>query len=258
MKDFSKLCKYFFSGTLTTIASIASIIGLIVAVVFQNYTAIIALSSIIVFLIILLFRIYQITRSFVIQRTHQGYNKLATYARYSTEDGKHITYELYKYIQCKSIIMDEHVHYFHWSGTNNPVINSALQEYKEFYKTPKGQFDKAVFKFKKPLIYNDFTIVHIKMELDDSDFASEPYCEQSIKEPIQLISFRIELRDRKKSDNAKISRRKLDTPIPSKPEVYDYASFNETTMSYETIITSPDVGYAYSISWNRIKKEEKS
>lgn len=194
MKDFVKLINYFFSNYLSALASIASIVGLCIAVFVKADTALIGLIFIVLFLLVILIRFFFLIRRFLLNKTENGYLKFATYVRYSTSDCKHISYELHKYLQCKRPIMSEYEHDFHWSGSQLPKISSDIQEHKDFIKTPEGQYDKAIFSFKKPLLYNDFTIIHIKMKLDDEDQQSQTYCEQTIKEPLQLLSFRIELK----------------------------------------------------------------
>src|SRR5882724_7611082 len=127
-----KIVKFFFSGEFNFIASISSIVGLLLVILTDLNAIIIALSCFVIFLLALLLKIYRVLKKFILQKTENGYHKFATYVRYSTEDGKHIVYELHKYLQCKTIIMDEHIHHFYWSGSADPNITSSLQQFKQF------------------------------------------------------------------------------------------------------------------------------
>jgi hypothetical protein len=251
MKLFLKVVNFFFSGYFNLIASLASIIGILVLLFKDKYAIIIALVSLVIFLIIILLRVFYLTQKFILQKTENGYHKFATYVRYSTEDGKHIVFELHKYLQCKSILMNEHEHNFYWTGTESPRISSSLQEFKEFVKMPKGQYDKAIFRFKTPLSYNDFAIVHIRMDLNDENQQSKPFCEQTINEPIQLINFRIELRHLANNGQAKFLRRRVGTPITQEYDILDYVAFDSHSRSYEYSKFNPDVGFCYRLEWPR-------
>lgn len=250
MKLFHKAIRFLLSGYFSFFASLASIGGLVIVISSKEYAVIIALVALILFLVIVLFKFFWVVNRFLLQKTEKGFHKFATYVRYSTEDGKHITYELHKYIQSKTLMISEHVHEFHWSGTCDPIITSSLQEFIEFNRTPKGEYDKAIFRFKTPLAYNDFAIVQLRMELDDSDNKSEPYCEQSIKEPLQLINFRIELRHIEKHPDAKILRKRMGVSF-SEFEIIGFVKFDTNTRSYEHSQFNPNVGYAYRIQWEK-------
>lgn len=186
----------------------------------------------------------------MIQKTENGYYKFATYLNYSTKDGQHIVYELQKYLQCKTFMMDDHIHDFYWTGTNPPIVSSTLQEFKRVIKgANKGDYDKVLLKFKTPLLYNDFSIVHIKMDLDDSDNSSKPFCSQKIIEKVQLISFRIELKHLENNQEARLERKKINTQLDQEYELVEYISFDQNSRSYSYNLFDPEVGYSYRIKW---------
>jgi hypothetical protein len=251
MKLFLKATSFFFSGYFNLIASIASVLGLLIVLFSDKNDIIIALCSLILFLSLILIRFFAVTKTFILQKTEHGYHKFATYVRYSTDDGKHISYELHKYLQCKTIAMDEYSHEFYWSGTSEPIITSLLQTCVQFVKGPKGNYDKAILKFNKPLGYNEFAVVHVKMDIDDSDQKSLPFCEQAVKEVVQLINFRIELRHLEKHSDARILKRRMTAPVQS---IYDHVAFSKfdpSSRTYEHTIFTPEVGYLYRIEWDR-------
>jgi hypothetical protein len=247
MKTLINFLKLIFTGYLSAIGSIVSIIGLIVTFLSKEYAVIIALCSFVIFLIILLFRMFFVMKTFLLQKTLDGSHRFATYIRYSTEDGRHISYEIHKYVQCKSIIMNEHVHKFYWTGSKSPVITSELQEVGNLQKK-EDAFDEIILRFRKPLAYNEFAIIHLKMDLDDTDKAAKPFLEIAVKEALQLINFRIELRHVDAYHSAKVSKKKIDSQI-AKDELIKFIPFDKSAHSYEYIINNPMVGYKYKIDW---------
>jgi hypothetical protein len=251
MKVLFRAIRFFFAGYFNLIASLASVTGLLISIFSNKDATEIALASLILFLSLILLRFFYVTKTFLLQKTEYGYHKFATYVRYSTDDGKHISYELHKYLQCKTIAMDEYVHEFYWSGSSQPVITSLLQTCSSFQKAPKGEYDKAILKFKKPLGYNEFAIVHVKMDIDDSDQRSSPFCEQAVKEVVQLLNFRIELRHLENHSDARISKRRLSAPVQSIYEPVSFSKFDTSSRAYEYTVFMPEVGYCYRIEWDK-------
>jgi len=250
MNSIVRTIKLFFSGYFSLVASIASIIGLIIVFVPNKNQDLIALLAFIIFLLIIIVKFFFVAQKFLQQHTESGYRKFATYVRFSTEDGKHISYVIQKYIQCKTLVMDEHVHEFSWTGSHAPIISSTQQEFKELQRTGDGHYDKAIFKFKTPLSYNDFAIVDIKMDLDDSDKKAKPFCAQRVTEKIQLLSLRIELKNVSKIHNARIMRKKINTPLDQEYKAVDFVPFDTHSRSYEYNLYNPEVGYSYKIDWS--------
>lgn len=250
IKTTSKLLTYFFSKHFNAVASIASILSLLIVVFTQWLSAVVALSAFIVFLVIILFRFIYLFNSITLNKSKDGYFRLATYVNYSTVDGRQKTYELHKYLQCKSIIMEDHIHDFHWTGSTQPQITSLQQNVIGVTKGLQGQYDKVLLKFKNPLLYNDISLVHIKMSMDDSDNTSRPFCGQKVTDRIQLLSFRVELKHLGSYHNAKIMRKKLDTPLDQEYETIDNTEFDQYSRSYNYNLFSPEVGYAYKIDWS--------
>lgn len=251
MKPTFKFLNFFFSGYFNLIASLCSVIGLLIAIFFSANPTIVALCALVVFLILILFRVFFVTSKFILQKTEGGYHKFATYVRYSTDDGKHLIYEVHKFLQCKKVLMDEYVHDFYWTGTQPPLITSSMQDFVSFVHTPSGDYDKAIFRFRKPVIYNDFVIVHIKMDLDDSDERSSTHCEQTIKESVQLLNFRIELRHLATHPDAKVMKRRINSQLIDNWELVTFVPFDATSKSYEISLAHPETGYSYKLIWER-------
>lgn len=248
MKSLINLSKHFFSGYFSLIASLASIIGLFIIFLPNKNQTIIALIAFIVFLLIILLRLFFVVKTFLLQKTEDGFHKFATYMRYYTNDGKHITYEAYKYIQCKTLIMDEHHHEFYWTGKSVPIIKSDIQRFMGTSKSTNG-YEKATLKFITPLTYNDFAVVHLKMDLDDSGQISETHLEQRVKEKVQFINFRVELRHCKNKKDARVMRKVINSP--GGYSIIDYVKFDTLNRSFEYSFPNPDAGYLYRLEWDR-------
>jgi hypothetical protein len=174
------------------IAGSASIVGLFIVFLPNKNQAIIALCAFITFLLIILLRIFWLTEQFLKNKSENGYDKLATIVRYNSEGGRFITYEIQKYIQCKMLIMDKHIHEFYWSGSRLPKVESETMNFDSIKEGEDG-YKKAILKFKTPLVYNGFFMVHIRMKMDDTDQRSKPYISMRVKEKTQLITFKVEL-----------------------------------------------------------------
>ena len=251
MKLFWAGLKYFFSGYFSLIASIASVLGLILSFISDKESDIIALIAFVFFLIIILFRIFYVTKQFMLNKTEKGEHRFATYVYYSTIDGLQICYEMHKYLQCKTFIINEHIHEFSWSGTKIPRVSSLRQDVVRIDKSPnKEDYDKLILKFRKPLVYNDFSIVHIRMDIDDSDKGSNPYCGQRIEEELQLLSFRVELKHLALNHNAKIMRKKYKTTLEQGFQTIDTVAFDPMSRSYNYVVYQPEIGYKYKIDWS--------
>jgi hypothetical protein len=190
-KPFNYLTRLF-GNYFNLIAGSASIVGLFIVFLPNKNQAIIALCAFITFLLIILLRIFWLTEQFLKNKSENGYDKLATIVRYNSEGGRFITYEIQKYIQCKMLIMDKHIHEFYWSGSRLPKVESETMNFDSIKEGEDG-YKKAILKFKTPLVYNGFFMVHIRMKMDDTDQRSKPYISMRVKEKTQLITFKVEL-----------------------------------------------------------------
>lgn len=210
--------------------------------------AIIALLVFIVFLLLIFVRIFYVSRSFLAQRTEDGYDRLATMAKFHCSDGKMVLYDLHKFIQCKQIMMAKHEHEFRWTGSSDPKISSDTMNYEGPQPGEKG-FTRAIFRFKKPLLYNDVFVVHIRMEIDDTDKKSKPYLQHWVHDPVQMITFRVELPYKTgRVQDARLLFRE----IGKEHEEYKFirgVPFDKKTSSYEYAVYNPQVNHCYMIEW---------
>ena len=116
-----------------------------------------------------------------------------------------------------------------------------------------GEYDCVELVFPRPLLYGEGAVVHHAMEMDDSDGASLPRVEFRVNEPVQLIAWRIELRNLPRScrREARLTRRRIDAKFQATPEHVARVPFDAMVRGYEHQITCPEPGYFYCLEWDR-------
>lgn len=189
------------------------------------------------------------------QHTKDPFIRTSTFIKYETENDKSkITFETYRVIQCKSLIMTYFPYNFKWTGTKEPKITSKLQIVGK-NKSSRGQeeYDSVQLEFKDPLRYNENAVVHFHAELDDVDGISEPYTECRVDEPISIIHFRIILKYKKSTFNesAFLWRKKINSMIGAGYERIESIQFKGGCKSYEYHLVNPEIGYYYKIEWKK-------
>ncbi|HWZ21691.1 MAG TPA: hypothetical protein VNW06_03505 [Cytophagaceae bacterium] len=251
MKLIAQLGKFFLSGYYATIGTTASIVGIILIFIPNPWAIIFALTIVVVILLWVFIKLINLLDSFFSNTTSEGYLKFATYCLYSTPDGNHVHYELHKFIQCKKLIMDSHKHEFKWSGTIDPKVTSTQQNFIRIIPAiNKGEMDNAVLKFKKPLIYNEISLVEIIMDMDDSDHRSLKLVGHAVKETIHLLSFAVELKHLKTSKDARLCRRMLNSATQQDIETIEFVKFDSTSRTYRYNLFNPEPGYHYRLDWS--------
>jgi len=237
---------------LTIAGSVASVLSVLSLLLYDKTNAILALIFVILFLVCILFRILIFFKNYFNFNYPNKLIKIATSYKYVTNnDGTMITYEVYKTVQSKTTLLNEHTHRYDWSGTEEPTIDSDLQEIVKKIKGGKRDYGLVTLRFKEPLLYNEIGIIHIKMICDDSDKKSKPYLESRVEEPTKMIQFETILKHKPNDYNepAKLSRKKIES---EKPDEYRYirsVDFDNSTKSYSYILVSPDIGYFYKLEW---------
>jgi hypothetical protein len=146
--------------------------------------------------------------------------------------------------------MDNHLHEFNWTGTILPSISSTQQDYVQTIPpATKGQMYQAVLKFRRPLIYNDISVIEIIMDMDDTNHRSSKRVGHNIHEAIHLITFVVELKHLSKAKDAKICREVIVSLVHQEAEIISYVPFDTTSRSYRYNLFSPEPGYNYRLSW---------
>jgi len=251
MNVFKKLFQLFVSPFFAFFAGISSILSLLIAITSNKDHTLIALVVFIIFLLILLIYIFFILGKVLNLRNESGFLRYATILKYSTLDGKNIVFESYRFIQCKDLLLSEYEHKYYWTGSQKPKISSNNLNFVSLIENPQ-EYDVAKFRMETPLKYNETGVLNIKMDINDSDKKSSTHLEMTVREPVRFFQFRVELKhsigDR---ENAILKRKKVSNASSGSYKEVCTVSFDAHTKSYEHILTSPEVGYAYRLEWNR-------
>ena len=125
------------------LAAIASLLGLVVLLFSDPMKANIALGFFCVAVLILFYKLLSTLNDYLKSGSPNGYSNDSSYVRYSTRDGVNIEYEIYKFIQCKKLIMTEHEYGYKWSGSQEPEVFSDIQEVSKLIKASNGTYDKC-------------------------------------------------------------------------------------------------------------------
>ena len=172
-------------------ASLASLLGLIIAFCSEDYAVIVALITFCISLLILLIAGLIAINKIIIRNYPNEYKKISSFYNFQCDDGIHSTFETFRLIQCKRSLLTEIKYNFNWSGSIIPKVSSENQRIEIISERNEKGTTTSLIKFKKPLTYNETTVLHIKTENDDADNKALPYLSCIIDSPIDVIQFRI-------------------------------------------------------------------
>lgn len=140
---------------------------------------------------------------------------------------------------------------FKWSVSKLPQVSSKFQDVKSVIQN-ETDYDYAILKFKRPLLYNETVVVHFRAETDDFDNTAKPYLDYRVDYFTNIIHYRIIL---KYKDNynkpAKILRKPVKSKLSADYEEIGSVQFDEKSKSYEYYLISPGPGYFYRILWEK-------
>ena len=250
-KNIGKTAVNIFSKQFYFFANLASIIALITIFTKEKWSVLISLIffclMLLIFTCYLLYSIYKI-----LEVRNIDHENKSTFIKYQTDDGNKIIYETYKLIQCKKPLLTEFEYNFKWTGTHMPIISSDLQKvFNVVDEKDRTKYDKAILKLKKPLYYNQNTVIHFKADLNDTDKVSKPYVETRVTEEIDIIHYRIILKHLSDdySKNAILKKAKINSKTSPTFEKECEIAYDQSTKSYEYHLLKPEIGYYYRISW---------
>ena len=160
----------------------------------------------------------------------------------------------YRLIQCKRMFLSQIEYRFKWSGSIMPRIwsNSQIVDNIVHHEDPR-QWDSAILKFKKPLTYNESTVVHIKTENDDHDGTAKPYIYCKLESPIDIMQFRVLLayKSQNCADKAIFERKLISQEIDTDFEYIESVPFNGLYKQYYHVVVDPSPGYIYRLRWEK-------
>jgi len=209
------------------------------------------------FLLLLLYVGYRLIRTIskrLDAKYPKGYLPISTIARMATTDGKNLVYETTRHIQVKRPTMRHFEHRFFWTGTKDPRVTSSLQMPSKI-DCIDGEKTKLVkLKFPMTRVYDEVEVIHVRMDIDDSDQQSATYVSHTVDAPVTLISWRIELpyvTDRYFGSKASIYRTAINHQGHPAEERLETVVFDAVAKSFSFDLTHPEPGYRYTLAWPR-------
>lgn len=243
------------SGPFYVLGSVASIVSILILCFKSSDAAIAALGFLCVALVAFIWKLFSVLGRFL-ERTTENHKHISSFIQYTCDDRDNIVLESYKLIQVKCSVMQEYEAGFKWSGTKAPDISSDLQHFKIVNKSSGGHlYDYAVLEFKKPVLYNETTVVHSKFTINDVDHKSSTQIDIPVKYPVEYIQVCVSLgyKDNTFNKTATLSKRKLanENEVYQEYTPYDSLSFDHLHKQYTCKLIDPEVGFAYRIEWER-------
>ena len=141
---------------------------------------------------------------------------------------------------------------FKWSGSLMPKIWSNSQVIDNVVHNDDAKlWDSAILKFKKPLTYNESTVVHVKTENDDHDGTAKPFIYCRLEYPIDIMQFRVLLAYKPEgyAEKAIFERKLISQEIDSDYEYLESVEFNCLYKQYYHVVVDPSPGYIYRLRW---------
>lgn len=233
-------------------ASVCSIIGLISVVLSDKDATIIALATLCLCIILILAGVISAINKMLVQNYGKEYKGISSFYVYQTDDGERSTFETYRLIQCKRMFLSQIEYKFKWSGSLMPKIWSNSQIVDDIiHNDDVQQWDSAILKFKKPLTYNESTVVHIKTENDDHDGTAKPYIYCKLESPIDIMQFRVLLAYKADdyAEKAVFERKLISQEIDTDYEYLESVPFNSLYKQYYHVVVDPSPGYIYRLRW---------
>lgn len=238
---------------LSLYSGVFGVLGIIFYLLSERDAVIIALFVLCFSLIALLIKVF-LTLDRVVKNEHPtGYQKKSSFVKYEAVSQHHIVFETFRLIQCKLPTMDQFEYKYKWTGKIQPKISSRLQEVANMQYNSNNSYDKAILKFKSPLLFNDTAVVHFLAEMDDPDLISKPHIEFKIESETDFVHFRVILRYKPTGwqEPAVLSKRPINSELSTEFENIRTIQFDPDTKSYEDYFITPKPGYFYRVTWTR-------
>lgn len=236
------------------LASLCSIAGLVLLFINSKTACIIALAVFCLGLMAILYAVFKAINKLVLDNSDKEYRSISSFYVYQSNDGRRSTFEVYRLLQCKRLFLTEIPYNFKWTGTRQPVLASNAQTIENVrHNEDKNKWDGAVIKFRRPLRYNECTVVNVRMENDDFDGEARPWISCNLVTPIEMMSFRVMLSYKPDGYNrpAVFERKKIDTEIDGEYEYLESIDFNTGNKLYSFCKVNPEPGYIYRLRWEK-------
>lgn len=234
------------------IAAIASIISVALYFVCSTTAVIVSLSFTCLMLLIITGYILYTAHSLIRSHHAREYDTIASFAEFKSSNRVNSTYDIFRLIQCKRSMLDEIRYEFKWTGSNFPVISSSAQETEIPVNVANpNEWDYVNLKLKRPLAYNECTMMHVHTENDDADGRAQPYISLKVEQPIAFIHFRAMLSYKPDGYNqtATFERKKISANVDAGWEFIETVPYDAQHKMYTCMKVRPVPGYKYRLRW---------
>lgn len=235
------------------LASILSLIGILLikgdaqqVALSMAFLGAMALAAFLVFVISI--------NAYLRKSSPEGFNRIASFTRYQTSDGKQIIYDVYKFVQARRAWLTEYEHRFYWTGPIPPTAENITSEMQKVVRIEPGgseETSKLFLEFRRPLRYNEAAVVHARFKLSDPEHRSQPFVSTQVKSPTDVLRWAVELAYKTDADAAVVERKKISAPESAAWEHCTVVPFNTLTRAYEHYIHAPQTGFVYRLRWER-------
>lgn len=191
----------------------------------------------------------------LIRRHHQcDYDMIGSFAEFNSSNGKTSTFDTYRLIQCKRTMLSEIKYNFKWTGSKLPTVSSSCQEVGSPVCSPTAdEWDYVVLRLKKPLVYNECTVVHMHTDNDDTDGRAKPYISLKVERPIAYIHFRVLLsyKPRDYQETAVLEKIRIGAAVDTDWQTIESVPFDQDHKMYTSMMVRPVPGYRYRLRWKK-------
>lgn len=231
----------------------ASILGIILVFLANKTAVIIALAFTCVILLVALLVVIRTLNQYLETTHDEDYEKIASFAEFRTDNGVNSTYDTYRLIQCKRLMLTSIEYPFKWTGSKFPHISSNCQKIINPSPSSMNEWDKVTLEFDRPLLYNQSSVIHFHTDNDDSDNVAKPYVSLRVTSPIAFIQFRSIITCYPKGYNvpAKFERKKISSNFDTQWENLASIPFDEKSHSYLCQLPNPEPEYTYRLRWEK-------
>lgn len=244
-------------------SAIASLLG-VSALSFLNdaYKSHLALGLFALALAFLTYRGYVALRGWQERIYPNGCLPIATFVRYSTSDGKTYFYEIFRHIQIKEAYKKSFKHRFFWTGSKEPIVSSLLQTASPVTTISSTNESEVELSFKEHRFYNDTEIVHVGMQIDDSDEKAQTFVCAAVHAPMRLLHFRVQLAHYNSSAHysqcATLESRAISANENSPFTPISTVKFDAASKSFEAMVPHPHPGNHYRLKWDRLSTRKRA
>jgi hypothetical protein len=232
----------------------ASILGVILIFTRNDTAIIIALSFVCLMLLVIMSYLLYVLHTFIRQSNQKNYSTIASFAEFRSDNGINSTYDTHRLIQSKRTVLSEITYRFKWSGSKHPIISSDCQDVSQPVFSPtKEEWDKVILKLRKPLLYNECTILHIHSDNDDTDGTADGYIALKVEYPITFIQFRAFLSYKPEDymEVARFEKRRINSETGAEWTLIESIPFDQKYKCYNCSKIKPVPGYSYRLKWNK-------